>query len=172
MVLLLPFTSPHCPFKLSSSAGSEKEAWYGWMQHLLLTRLLSIMDDRGKISSLCWFLSVNSKAKLHCSSLWCSKNILDIVQRHCRHCKDVRSAPAEASTVQNYYLEIYAELATGFGSFSPSTETSLSAMPLLACSPFIWGNTVAHLKGGGENWLLLLLPDWKERCFFKVVWAD
>lgn len=62
-------------------------------------------------------------------------------------------------------METYAELATGFENFSLSIEPSLSAVPLLVCSPFTWGSTVAHLKGGGENWLLLLLPDWKKTVF-------
>lgn len=43
------------------------------MQHLVLARLLSVKDDKGKISSLCWFLSLCSKAGLHCSSLWFAK---------------------------------------------------------------------------------------------------
>lgn len=68
------------------------------------------------------------------------KRILDIV-----HCKDVCSAPAEASFVLNYYLEIHAELAIGFGSLSTLRELSLNAMFLLVCSPFNGGTVVAFM---------------------------
>lgn len=68
------------------------------------------------------------------------ERILDIV-----HCKDVCSAPAEASFVQNCYLEIHAELATGFGSLSTLRELSLNATPLLVCIPFNGGNVVAFM---------------------------
>lgn len=126
-------------------------------------RLLNITKDRGKISSLCWLLSMNPKARLHCSSLWFSNNILSIVQRHFRHCRDQHLV--KLPLCKTIIWKSLQSSATGFENSSPSTEPSLSAMPLLVCSPFTWGNTEAHLKGGGENWLLLLLADWKERCF-------
>lgn len=86
IVLLLHFTSPHRPFKVSCSIGSEKTLWMD--AALGVGKLLNITKDRGKISSLCWLLSMNPRARLNFSSLWFSKNILSIVQRHFRHCRD------------------------------------------------------------------------------------
>lgn len=43
------------------------------MQHSVLLRLLSAMDYKGNISSICWFPYMSSKARLHCFSLWFAK---------------------------------------------------------------------------------------------------
>ena len=50
-----------------------------------------MMDDKAKISSLCWFLSMCSKARLVVLPFDLLKSISDAV-----HCRDVHSAPAEA----------------------------------------------------------------------------